>query len=93
MDDDRNVVDMNAVAQFIVSFFDDLERHPGRRLKKSQCSMARMATYLILKDRDDIARKYNDLASKYNRIKDMDYTPMPQWELPKCLTLRNFRDE
>lgn len=68
----EHVVDMNVISQFMISFFDDLERHQGRMLKKRRCAMARQAAYIILKERNALAVKYNDLARKYRTLKELD---------------------
>lgn len=68
--------DMNDVASFMVNFFESLNRHQGRMMRKWQCVVAKMCAYKVMKEYNrlavkhvELAKKYNELVDKYNELK------------------------
>ena len=61
---DPDIANMDIVTQYMVDFFHDVEKHQGRMLRKVSCSLAKKAVYVILKEYNSLASKYNSLLNK-----------------------------
>ena len=58
MDNNANI---DVLVSFLVDFFNDVEKHQGRMLKRDRCHVARKACAKVLK-------MYNEMATQYNQI-------------------------
>lgn len=63
-----DTADLNVIAQFLVDFFEDVEKHQGRMLKRDRCKVAKKACWKILKSYNDMALKYNNLVLDYRQL-------------------------
>ena len=68
--------DLNDVAAYMVNFFESLDKHQGRMMRKWQCSLAKRCAYKVMQEYNhlavkhvELAKKYNDLVDKYNALK------------------------
>ena len=65
-----DTANLNVVAQFLVDFFEDVERHQGRMLKRDRCKVAKKACWKILSAYNGLGTKYNDLVKSYRKLQD-----------------------
>ena len=66
---------LNPVAAYMANFFDAVEKHQGRMLKKDVCRVARMSCWKILREYNSLATRYNKVVTKYNLIVDEKFQP------------------
>lgn len=69
--------DLNDVASYMVNFFESLDKHQGRMMRKWQCALAKRCTYKVMQEYNhlamrhvELAKKYNELVDKYNTLKN-----------------------
>ncbi len=65
-----DVANLNVVAQFLVDFFDDIEKYQGRMMKRDRCRVAKKACWKILSAYNGLGIKYNDLVKSYEKLLD-----------------------
>lgn len=62
--------DLNDIAAYMVNFFESLDKHQGRMMRKWQCALAKRCVYKVMKEYNHLAVKHIALAAKYDELVD-----------------------